>query len=75
MPTDSHPLLHQFSTAVYHDAFPLLIASTDSLKKLQENVDRAVRNEPGWTGIGGLDMEKWKDDEVVMERQVEFLFS
>ena len=57
-PTTDFPQLE--ATAHYQDAYPLLVASEESLGAVKER----LRSEVGNQGVA----DRWKEDDLVMER-------
>lgn len=68
-PTYEFPALN--ATAVYQDGFPLLVASEESLAAVQDRV-RACAADGGKSrgGVGLGVQEKWREEELAMERYV-----
>ncbi|GBE77201.1 hypothetical protein SCP_0100730 [Sparassis crispa] len=56
------------ATTLFQDGFPLLIASEESLQRLQERIHTAAVKSPEEVHIGGLDHARWRDGELPMER-------
>ncbi|KAI0076832.1 hypothetical protein K474DRAFT_1597320 [Panus rudis PR-1116 ss-1] len=66
-PTYAFPDLKAHS--VFQDAYPLLVASEESLEALSDRIKQAAQigdDQPG--KIGGLNREIWKDGNIKMER-------
>jgi uncharacterized protein len=58
MPTTAFPALE--ATVSYHDGYPLLILSEESVKEVERQVKAYV-------GVQGVD-ERWKEQSLVVER-------
>lgn len=65
--TSTHPNLK--ATAVFQDGYPLLLASTESLKDVQDKISLAAKKGKDFV-VGGMDYSKWQTGEVTMERYV-----
>lgn len=63
-PTDTHPTLN--ASAVYQDGYPLLIVSEENVKEVQKQIRKYV-------GQQGVE-ERWRDDELKVERWVNISF-
>ena len=63
-PTSSHPNLA--ADVRFQDAFPLLLATTESLAAVQEKVRLSASGVEGWK-VGGI-TPQWQTDELVIER-------
>ena len=64
-PTQTFPDLD--ASAVYHDGFPLLVTSDESLEKVGEEINRWADGEVNGESIGGID-DMWKTSRVPIER-------
>ncbi|KAJ3534892.1 hypothetical protein NM688_g7061 [Phlebia brevispora] len=66
-PTTSFPDLD--ANSVYQDGYPLLVASEESLHAVGENIKKAAAIGPdGPNKIGGMDYERWADEDIPIER-------
>ncbi|KAK7686550.1 hypothetical protein QCA50_010150 [Cerrena zonata] len=66
-PTKSFPDLK--ATAEYHDGYPILFASEESLHDVSKSIRLAADGENSPIGrIGGMNQDRWKDNDVEIER-------
>jgi hypothetical protein len=66
-PTRTFPDLE--ASAVYHDGFPLLVASEESLENVGDEINRWAGGEVNGESIGGID-DLWKTSRLPIERCV-----
>lgn len=67
-PTSAFPTLE--ASTLYQDAFPLHIASEESIAEF-ERVVRTLAADQG-TAIGGLDRERWAKSSVLIDRYMSY---
>lgn len=63
-PTPTHPSLA--ADVRFQDAFPLLLATTESLAVVQEKIRLSASGVEGWK-VGGI-TSQWQTEELAMER-------
>ena len=63
-PTAAFPALA--ASALYHDAYPLHVASEESIAEFERVLRKLAASQD--VNIGGLDRERWLEGAVVIDR-------